>query len=374
MISPLIQFLRATRPPAWAIRFLPGNSSQFGPPRRMASAAELDLPLRLAGNIPTVNFAEPNLLNAPDPYWSTAPKLSSPQQPFVFTTEWGRLLHPGSWVVVSPDTFVTDTAFWGHADLATARRWHAIFRRKRVFPGKQLAGHVLSLASDFAPWSFGHWLIDSLPRWKLALRAGLDLDTFNHIYLPSPDTPSTRLLISRLNVQSNRLLTTPPATDLHTELLTATSFPSSPGAACSLARECATELNPPGKHFRRLFLSRIGHRRNFADPEGVWKVLQRNGFEFCDPATDPEALAKCAEASVVFGIEGSQMFNALFAPSGGKMIVVGPDGFHPLPYMQSIAGAADLSLAIIGARTVGPGFNCEIPPTKLDTCLKEILS
>lgn len=353
-------WLRNFRPPAFTLSLLPGTSRDFGPPRSMQPAASALSKISFLSETPAITFAPPTLLNQPDPYWLNPHSVLPPNRPFIFETENARLLYPGCWVVVNPDTFITDTSFWGHKSLDEARKWHSIFKRKRALRTKRLSGRTLSLASDFAPWSYGHWLIDSLPRWLIARSFGLSGLDYDYIYLPSPDTPTTRHLIAELGLDSRKIISAPPTCDLEIEDLTAVSFPGTPGAACSLARRQALELSPHSRPRRRLFLSRNGFRRNFSDPDGVLRVLQKRGFELCNPAVDPQVLGKCGEAEILLGIEGSQMFNALFAPPGGKMIVVAPDGFHPLPYMQTIAGASCLNLFIIGARTEGSDFRCKL--------------
>lgn len=369
-----VNCLRRVRPPAWLVRIFPGTSAIFGPPRRMCSGWNLPTGVRPAGPPATVGFAPSDFLNDLDPYWRAPHEILTPGRPFVVEASPARLLAPGGWVVVNPDTFVYDTSFWGHRDFATARRWHSIFLRKKVTAPGRLAGRVLSLASDFAPYSFGHWLIDSLPRWLLAERAGLKPADFDTIYLPTPATPSTRQLVTALGLPPEKLITAPAATDLCLDHLTATSFPGSPGSACSLAREMAVRLHPPRRPLRRLYLARDGHRRNFVNHEALRHVFAELGFEACNPATDPDTIAKCAEARVIVGIEGSQCFNALFAPSGGALVVIAPDGFHPLPYMQSIAACSGLALYLLGARSVAPDSSCVLAPAELRRGLLHVLA
>ncbi len=365
---------RAYRPPPWLVAALPGSSKQFGPPRRIASAWDVPGLARAIGPAPEVRFADPQFLNSVDPYWRSPYQVLASVRPFVIERQHARLLAPGAWVTVDPDTLLHDTAFWGHRTLREAQKWHQVFLRKKPRPSRRLTGRVLSLASDFAPNSYGHWLIDSLPRWLFVERAGLAAGDFDSIYLPGPDTPSTRRLLTALGLPPEKIVRTPPVDDLEVEQLTATSFPGASGSASSLARAMAVRLQPPRAPRRRLYLARDGHRRNFTDTRALQAVLTAFGFETCFPATDPDTIAKCAEASIIFGIEGSQCFNALFAPVGGALVVVAPDGFHPLPYMQTIAGAASLSLFVIGARSLSADGSCELPPAELRQCLEKIVA
>ena len=367
------QALRTWRPPPWLIRSLPGTSRCFGPPRHMCAGGQLRGGVRSLDLHVDISLANPTHLNTVDNYWISPTWSPVPVAPYVLAAGHARLLAPGAWVVGDRDTFVWDTSFWGHRDLATARHWHDIFLRRKPRPVHQLAGRVLSLASDFAPYSYGHWLIDSLPRWLLVERAGLGPADFDTIYLPGPDTPSTRRLLTALGLPAEKLVRTPPEVDFEVENLTATSFPGAAGSASSLARAMAVRLQPPRAPFRRLYLSRDGHRRNFRNHDELLPVFAEFGFEVCSPATDPDIVAKCAEARVIVGIEGSQCFNALFAPSDGALVVIAPDGFRPLPYVQSIAAASGLSLYLLGARVVDADSNCILPPKDLREGLRRVV-
>lgn len=340
----------------------------------MCSGWQIPGLVRPVGETPTVVLAHAEHLNDVESYWSQPPALLASVQPFVLVDVAARLLAPSAWIVLERDTFVFDTAFWNQPDFHLARRWHDIFLRKKPRRLCSLPGRVLSLASDFAPYSYGHWLIDSLPRLLLAERAGLRAEDFDTIYLPCPDTPSTRQLLAALGLPSEKVMRTPPADDFEVARLTATSFPGAAGSASNLAREMAIRLQPPRTARRLLYLSRDGHRRNFKNHADLLSVFTELGFDICSPARDPDIVAKCAEARVIVGIEGSQCFNALFAPAGSALVVIAPDGFHPLPYMQSIAGASGLSLYLLGARSVDADSSCRLDPDELRRGLRRVLA
>lgn len=54
--------------------------------------------------------------------------------------------------------------------------------------GTSLPGTSLSLASDFAGGSYGHYLLDSLSRMHLFLAAGFTLDAIDHVLCNRPPT------------------------------------------------------------------------------------------------------------------------------------------------------------------------------------------
>jgi len=64
------------------------------------------------------------------------------------------------------------------------------------------------------------------------------------------------------------------------------------------------------------------------------------GFEVVFPESDPAILAKCAEASVIAGVEGSNMVHQLFMPPGGTVLCFADLGWSDQPYVPTAAAAA----------------------------------
>lgn len=83
--------------------------------------------------------------------------------------------------------------------------WHGQDVGRMALPGSlpggaRLPGTTLSLASDFCHRSYGHYLLDSLPRMHLFLSAGFTLDDADHVLCHRPPTAEAARHFARLEV------------------------------------------------------------------------------------------------------------------------------------------------------------------------------
>lgn len=346
--------LRGLRPPPWLLPLLPGESTRYGPPRRRATLTEYFA--RHPGELREVEPAAP----APDlPGAEDAPGLLAGMKrrarippAYVFTLPRARLLGPDGWIVGEGDSFLPEASFWRERDHPHPFSTHFILLRKRARPLRRLPGRTLSLASDFAAGGFGHFLHDSLPRLHLVEKAGHDLRDFDWVYLPRIDTPATRQLVARLDLPPERVLAQDPRHDLFADELVATSYPGTPGYipsyAPALLRERFLPTDAPASAAsagRRIFLSREGFRRDLAARAQVEQLLRARGFEIVRPQVD-DAIAACAEAACVVAQEGSNFMNALFCPSGARLLLLCPPTVD-LPYALSLAAAGGHHLRVV---------------------------
>ena len=196
--------LRQFRWSPGAVRWLPGDSTRFGPPRRWMrlrdyfSARPGSLRVALAEQaLPPPRPA----LDSTMPQRFLASFRDSVPAAFVFTLHDARLLGAEGWVVAPGDIFLIDASFEGNV-AAKAVRDHHIYRSRRgvALPLKQLKGRCLSLASDYAVGGFGHFVHDSITRLLLIEQAGFKLSDFDWIYVPHPRTAVPLGIISSLGV------------------------------------------------------------------------------------------------------------------------------------------------------------------------------
>jgi hypothetical protein len=365
---------REIRWPPIVARFLPGDSRQFGPPRRwMPSRKYLSthpgtfrevLPAQGLPR-PQPEFLEPERGRFIGNYLDQVPPAS------IFTLGEARLLGPEGWIVAPGDVFLVDASFEGN--VANPRLAdHTIFRtrRGRAPSLKRLQGRCLSLASDYAVGGFGHFIHDSLTRLLLVELAGLRLSEFAWVYLPHLETPIVRAMIARLGIPRDRILNYDASTDLLCESLTATTFPGTPGYIATVYVEFLRRRFAPTatRRDRRIYLSRSGHRRNFSNLAEVEAVLRRFGFEEVRAHEDEDALRKCAEAALVFCIEGASFFNAFACPRGTRVLMVYPDlRSHAQPYALSFAEAAGFKpVVMVGKSAASPEIDAGIANLYLD--------
>lgn len=374
--------------PRWPlplVPWLPGSSRYFGPPRRWQRLTEYFA--HRAGHLREVLPAQALRAPRPEVIGEIPPRFlqnvhTSVPPGHVFTVAGARLLGPAGWVVTADDTFLMDAGFEAN-DATTPLADYRIFRTRRGLPPRlrRLPGRCLSLASDFTIGGFGHFIHDSLTRLLLIEQAGLRLQEFDWIYLSHPDSPAARQLVAKLGIPPGRLLNFDPECDLWCQELTATGFPGMPGHIAAVYAEFLRRRFSliPRRSDRRLYLSRRGFRRNFENAEAIEDILHQYGFEEVLAHEDPDTLQKCAEAALVFSIEGASFFNAAFCPAGTRVLVVVPDRLpHNVPYALTLAEACGFPTFLMSGTTVGPPgidggvANFHLDPDKLRHGLKRL--
>ena len=384
---PIRNRLRGFRWPAGLVGLLPGRSDWFGPPRRWMRIREYlsSSPGQVTEALPLQELVPPHptQLGAFPSRFLGSLRTSVPPA-CVFSLPGARVLGAEGWVVAPGDVFLTDASFEGNVE-GKPLRDHHIFRvrRGRAPAQRPLPGRCLSLASDYAIGGFGHFVHDSLTRLCLVEGCGLRAPEFDWVYLPRPDTPIVREIVSRLGVAPERLLNFDARFDLRCEELTATSFPGAPGTiAPAYARFLRSRFSPPAlRSNRRIYLSRNGFRRNFSNLAEVEAILSGHGFEEVRAHYDPLTLQKCAEAEYVFCIEGASFFNAVFCRPGTGVLLVYPDRLpHAVPYALTLAEAAGFRTFVMKGETVGDAgvdggiADLHLDPVALEHALKRMIS
>jgi hypothetical protein len=385
--GPIRNRLRSFRWSPGVVHWLPGSSVHFGPPRRWMHLNEYFAghPGELREAIPAYPLPRPRpelVGNVPSRFLESFRAEVPPA--YVFRLSDARLLGAEGWIAAPGDTFLLDASYEGNV-VGMPMGDHHIFRSRRGFSPAQrrLPGRCLSLASDYAIGGFGHFIHDSLTRILLVEKAGLKLSEFDWIYLPRMATPAVRELVTKLEIEPERLLNHDVGFDLSCEDLTATSFPGAPGSIASIYAEfLRSRFAPvPRRRDRLIYLSRHGFRRNFSNLKEVEDVLQRYGFEEVRPHEDKDTIQKCAEAAFVFCIEGANFFNATFCPVGTGVVLVFPDRLpHCKPYAFTLAEACGFRTIVISGDTVG-AVNVDggiadlyLDPNILELALKQLMA
>jgi hypothetical protein len=384
--SPVRNRMREFSWPQGAMRWLPGTSRTFGPPRRWVTIREYFSAHAgdLSEVLPEQRLHRPHaeFVGAAPPRFLEGFRDSVPPA-CVFTLRDARILGPEGWIVAPGDFFLTDAGFEANDSRKKIGEFH-ILRTRRGFapPQRHLPGRCLSLASDYAVGGFGHFIHDSLARLLLIERRGLKLSEFDWVYLPRLETPNTRELVSKLGIAPTRLLNYEAGVDLCCDELTATSFPGSPGNIAPVYANFLHDrfASAPSGRGRRIYLSRHGHRRNFSNRGEVEGVLRRSGFEEVRSHDDAGTLQKCAEADSIFCAEGANFFNAAFCRTGTCALLVFPDRLpHGLPYALTLAEALRFRTMVMTGKTVGGpevdggSADFSLDPAELELALRRML-
>lgn len=354
------------------LRWLPGTSRQFGPPRHWVRLADYlaTHPGTMREVLPAQQLPAPVIrcCNAVPPRFFARIRRDIPAAHVVELPE-VRLLGADGWIVGADDSLILDTSYHAFWDEEMRADDHWILRRRGRRPVRRLAGRTLSLASDFAAGGFAHFVHDSLARLLLLERAGLDPASFDQVYWPRPPGIGARQLVAASGIPSRKLLVPDPAFDFECESLTATTFPGRPAHLTPpygefLRRRFAP---PPLGAGRRLYLSRAGFVRQFVNASAIEQVLRDHGYEICEPHHDPGVLAKCAAATHLVSLEGSGFYNAFAAPPGTRSLVIIPEHGQTLPYNLVLALSAGHRLFVLLARSVlKPGADPSAADVSLD--------
>lgn len=233
---------------------------------------------------------------------------------------------------------------------------------------------MISLATDFACGGYGHFVHDALPRLRLLRLAGIDVSAADWVFFPHLETLSTRAIRQALGLDGRNVLHREPECDYACERLIATTYPHAVGAiaprdALFLARLGDAWRPPVRTPDRRVFLSRSGSSRNFLNETDVHCVLRRHGFEIVAPAEGSAALAACADATVLVGIDGANMANISFAPLDARVLLIYPDSPPPLPYMLTLAASAGRRVHVVAGKPDGTRRRPYVADFQMDLAL-----
>ncbi|MEI8240221.1 MAG: glycosyltransferase 61 family protein [Actinomycetota bacterium] len=246
---------------------------------------------------------------------------------------------------------------------------------------QHLAGTSMSLLSDFANHNYGHLLYDCLPRFDLALRAGVQLGDVDHVLCWGPEP--LRSLWAEIGVPADKIVYVQADVRYHCDTLIATSFPGVRRALAPWAAEfLRRRLQRPAEgHHRRLYLRRTTTRllRNEGD---LLATLLDRGFELLDPGLDGMATrAAFAAAEVVVSAHGAGLADLVFCPPTTHIVELIPSD-HPYPYWFAAATTCGLdyryvscpSLERRAAGSLGPSlYDFECDPESLATAFTDIL-
>ncbi|MEZ0216428.1 MAG: DUF563 domain-containing protein [Rariglobus sp.] len=366
------------------LQCLPGTSSRFGPPRTVATAQ--NHARAHSGTLIEATPARP-LIPAPiqvfgrhNPWIAEFSQTVTPAV-HIGCLPGGRLLWPEYSVVTADDTLLLDTSFLALCDHGGLHR-HPLGARWRAPLQHRLDGRVLAITSDFAQRSFGHMVLDALPRLHHLRNAGLSVADFDWIVLPGLRSPTLDRLCDAAAIPSQRIYRTDTREDLVCDELTYVTFPGSPGVYPAETPEFYRRLLklPAAAGHRRIYLSRQRQaRRRLTNEAEIESLLARNGFETVFPETDADTIRKCSEAAIIVGIEGSNMVNQVFAPPGGTVVLMVDDQWRDLPYVRSLAMACgNRFMAAVGEARDVPAdhshwsnlHNLHLPPETLEAAIQ----
>lgn len=237
---------------------------------------------------------------------------------------------------------------------------------------QHLPGRAVSIMSDWATGSYGHFIQDVLPRFAILERLGLNISLFDHIIGPAPNEFCFSLL-EKLGVDRQKLVQPKWGVALKPELLVATTLPGSrrsmqPWSVDFIRKNLNDTHEASG---RLLYITRPN--RKPTNESTLISIVREYGFEIYNPGDDPQnQIAHFADADVVVGSEGSAMANLIFCKPGTKVLeLLASD--HIFPYYYSIAMSADLQYNCIVGDSLGKRKNSSIGASPFDFDIDEAL-
>lgn len=223
----------------------------------------------------------------------------------------------------------------------------------RLPTGTVLPGTSLSLASDFAGRSYGHYLLDSLSRMHVFLAAGFTLDAVDHVVCQRPPTAEAALHFSRLGVPDEKCVWIADGTALRPERLLSPGFPGTkrnyPGWVPAYLKQAfgASGATP----HRRLWIGREGLRRTAINGADVRRTLEAHGFEAYDIAAAANPADDFAAAAMVVGPHAGALADLAFCAPGTRVLELLPSD-HPAPNYYTLSLAAGLDYRCLVCRSL----------------------
>jgi len=250
---------------------------------------------------------------------------------------------------------------------------------------KSLKGVCLSLASDFAVGSYGHFLLDCLSRLELFNKAGFKLIDIDYVFCPKPPSKTAQRLFDKLGIPASKCIWADENKNMtvQVETLLAPTFPGTrrnypEWLPAFIQREFLPYPLPVPS--RRLYISRAGCRRNVVNEEAIIRILIQHGFEIYNPSQETEQPRDFAESAVVVGAHGGGLADLVFCQPGTKVLELIPTD-HVYPYYYSLSDAAKLDYGCLICRSTdergedafGPShYNFHVNEDEFNTALAQI--
>lgn len=215
---------------------------------------------------------------------------------------------------------------------------------RKVPQGEIIKGTTLTIASDFATYVYGHYVIDSLARLALFYKAGFSLDDLDYVFLPAPLKGHGEVLFNLLGIPREKCIWANDGRTLRCENLISPSFPGlrrnyTPWVVDFFRQNFNIDYSKPAT--RRLYITRKGFVRNPVNESLVEQLLHRYGFETYNPAHHSHAHQDFAEAEIVVGVSGSALTGLAFCRPKTKVLEL-LSTEHLYPYYFTLANAGDM--------------------------------
>jgi hypothetical protein len=345
LLSLRIRLIILGRVLAYPLRFLPGNSKWFGPPRRLhysvneapgCTVTKLGAQDAVRRDLPVTNskLVEAAFARMPDP---------TVEEAYVAELRHGRYFGSGGGCVIAED----DGVVWTHSPTNYTFRlsWHHAFARLRLGPLKRYR-KVINLTTRSADANYWHWMMDCVPRYRLLAAAGVD--TREAMWLiDHRNLPYQLETLKALGIAEQAVLVPEARTHVEAGTLIVPSYlnPVLNTETTTYSRESleflretflrgsdAGPMPPATGAGERIYLSRGKGARSLANEEEVTAFLETKGFTVVrgENLSVREQARVFARARFVMGLHGAGLTNIVFCQPGATVVeLFAPDFIQP---------------------------------------------
>lgn len=199
---------------------------------------------------------------------------------------------------------------------------HYLLRRRRLRMSKRWSGTALLLGTTAAD-NYYHWLLESLPRWKILQAAGWT--NYDRVLLPGKPVPFQDEMLDRLGVPAEKQLRCSKNFVHQFERLVMPAMPFPSEDVQSWVCDWVRSLFPQKRSGpEKIYLRRgDGRRRVLNEPE-LESALKEKGFVSIQPEklTVAQQAESLSSAKCVVAPHGAALTNLLFAPPGALMVEI----------------------------------------------------
>jgi capsular polysaccharide biosynthesis protein len=232
-----------------------------------------------------------------------------------------------------------------------------------TLPAREVGGDVVPLIGP-AHETYGHWLVDFLPRLWVLHQAGYDLAALRFV-VPCDMAKFGRTLLKQCGLGEAQLV----QYEHWRELLVAERLilPTTLRLGDRLSPCFATATHfwmrraghepPAAPGGGALYLSRAGGQRNLVNRERIEAIAAEHGLAVIRPETMSlsEQIALFASAEVIAGEYGSALHNSIFSGAGAAVCALRGVARHPSLVQSGLATAMDQDVGYVFGGTEGQG-------------------
>lgn len=230
---------------------------------------------------------------------------------------------------------------------------HSVFQRSHLGSVQTARGRSLLLATTEGQRYF-HWMMDVLPRLKIAKRRH-GLSAFDHVIVNPITSSFQRETLEEVGIDVRQITETRADRQIKCEELVVPSLPRPNGQTPAWAVDFLRSVFCPDESrdaARKIYVSRRGaERRRVQNEQEVLRFLSQSGYELFRPESHSvsEQVRRMAEATHVVAPHGGGLTNIAFCRPGTVVFEIFPSAnITPCFWQIATLVGADYRYAVEG--------------------------